>query len=359
MTARSLYFVNWWVDSLAIGGLSILTAIALLALADASDAAALTPWVFPVALLVNYPHFSATVYRLYQNPDNLREFPVTAIGLPVLLLGAVTAGLWQPELIAPYFVMLYLLWSPYHYSGQTVGLTLVYARRAGFRIGRRERLALSSFVFSAFVCGAIRMQQGGSHDGLIDLNGLLVPAFTFPPWLYWGAQVVMASGALVFCGLALSWCLRERRLLPPIVLLPAATHFIWFVPGAGLKAFWVMIPAFHSLQYLLIALFVQLKRRSEAATAEYPTPSLAAEVMRWGIANVIGGVLLFIGLPVGLVALGFPSVIAFGLVIAGVNIHHFFVDGVIWKLREPATSSALMTSLAELGGPAIPAAARA
>src|SRR5207302_3499380 len=84
MTARSLYFVNWWVDSLAIGGLSILTAIALL-LCDASDAAALTPLVFPVAVLVNYPHFSATVYRLYQNPENLREFPATAIGLPVLL----------------------------------------------------------------------------------------------------------------------------------------------------------------------------------------------------------------------------------------------------------------------------------
>ena len=214
------------------------------------------------------------MYRLYQNPENLREFPVTAIGLPVVLVGAVTAGLYQPELIAPYLVMLYLLWSPYHYSGQTVGLTLVYARRVGFRIGRRERLALSSFVFSAFVCGAVRMQQGVSHDGLIDLNGFLVPAFTFPPWLYWGAQAVMASGALLFCGFALAWCLRERRLLPPIVLLPAATHFIWFVPGAGLKAFWLIIPAFHSLQYLLIALFVQLKRRSEAATAERPTQHL-------------------------------------------------------------------------------------
>src|SRR5207237_9837948 len=70
-------------------------------------------------------------------------------------------------------------------------------------------------------------------------------------------------------------------------------------------------------------------------------------------------VLRFIGFPVGLLALGFLPVTAFGLVIAAVNIHHFFVDGVIWKLREPATSSALMTSLAELGGPAIPAGARA
>ena len=59
MTARSLYFVNRWVDSLAVGGLSILTATAPLALADASDTVVLTALVFPVALLVNYPHFSA------------------------------------------------------------------------------------------------------------------------------------------------------------------------------------------------------------------------------------------------------------------------------------------------------------
>src|SRR5205823_1465690 len=166
------------------------------------------------------------LYRLYQNPQHLREFPVTALGLPVLLFFAVIAGLSQPELIGSYLIMLYLLWSPYHYSGQTVGLTMVYARRAGFRIGRRERLALSTFVFSAFLCGFVRIQEASAHDGLVDFNGLLVPAFTFPDWLYGGAQAVMAGGGALFCGFALVWCLGERRLLPPIVLLPAATHFV-------------------------------------------------------------------------------------------------------------------------------------
>ena len=192
----------------------LLLVAAVLLFTDGSKTAALTPLILPVALVINYPHFSATLYRLYQNPANLHEFPVTAIALPLLLLGAVIAGLYQPELIAPYIIMLYLLWSPYHYSGQTIGLTMVYARRAGFAIGRRERLALSSLVFSAFVCGAVLLQAAAAHNGLIDLNGLQVPAFTFPPWLYWGAQAVMAAGALSFCYLAALWCWRERRLLP-------------------------------------------------------------------------------------------------------------------------------------------------
>src|SRR5437868_12305354 len=227
----SLYFVNVWVDTASIGGLSILTAVILALFSDASEFGVVSSAVFPLALLVNYPHFSATVYRLYQNPENLRQFPVTAIGLPVLLVGAVTAGLYQPELIAPYFVMLYLLWSPYHYSGQTVGLTMVYARRAGFRIGRRERLSLASFVFSAFLCGVWRIQSAASHDGLIDISGLAVPALPFPVWLYWGAQAVMTAGGLLVCGFALAWCLREPRLLPPLVPFPAVVQLLGFVPA--------------------------------------------------------------------------------------------------------------------------------
>jgi hypothetical protein len=42
-----------------------------------------------------------------------------------------------------------------------------------------------------------------------------------------------------------------------------------------------------------------------------------------------------------------------GILAAAVNIHHFFVDGVIWKLRDTATSSALMMNIAELAGPAV------
>lgn len=356
MPARSLYFVNWWFDTLVIGGLSILAWLGLSRFSNASDVVPMASTAFALSFVANYPHFSATVYRLYQNPGNIREFPVTAIGLPLLLIGVVFAGLWQPRLIAPYILLLYLVWSPYHYSGQTIGLTMVYARRAGFHIGQRQRLALSTFVFSAFVCGVIRAQQAAS-GGIIQLSGLSVPALTLPPWLYAGAEAMMATGALVFGSFVLAWCIEHKRLLPPIVLLPAVTHFIWFVPGAGVKSFVLIIPAFHSFQYLLIALVMQLHRRT-GAVAPMDRRRLAAEALRWALHNVLGGILLFIGLPVALIALHVPTALAFGLIVAVVNIHHFFVDGVIWKLRDSSTSTALMTSLAEMGGPAIPVPAR-
>ena len=351
MDTSSLYFVNWWTDTLIIGGLSIATWGVLLAFYHSADTQPIFWFALVLSLLVNYPHFSATVYRLYQSPDNLRQFPVTAWGVPVILVGAVAVSFWQPNVIAPYFLMLFLLWSPYHYSGQTIGLTMVYARRAGFSIGQRERMALSAFVFSAFVCGVIRFQQNGSSGGFIDFYGVSVPVFPLPDWMDAAAQAVMWTGALVFASFALIWCLAQKRLVPPVVMLPALTHFVWFVPGSSLKSFWIVVPFFHSLQYLLIALVMQLKVRIDVVGGEHSWWRIGVEARRWGSRNILGGILLFIGLPAAFSWLPLPLMTTAGILAAAVNIHHFFVDGVIWKLRDTATSSALMMTIAEFTDP--------
>src|SRR6516225_8610605 len=79
-----------------------------------------------------------------------------------------------------------------------------------------------------------------------------------------------------------------------------------------------------------------------------------AEALRWGARNITGGVLLFIGLPLCFAWLPVPFLTIAGIMAAAVNVHHFFVDGVIWKLRDNSNSSALMISIAELGSAAAP-----
>ena len=141
--------------------------------------------------------------------------------------------------------------------------------------------------------------------------------------------------------------------MPPIVLLPALTHFIWFVPGASLKSFWIVIPFFHSIQYLLIALVMQLKVKIDVVGGERSWRRIGAEARRWGSRNILGGILLFIGLPAAFSWLPLPLMTTAAILAAAVNIHHFFVDGVIWKLRDTSTSSALMMNIAELAVPAV------
>ena len=338
--APPLYFINWWIDAALVGGLSLLAWLALSVFNNRFGA----NFIFALTFLFSLPHFSATVYRLYQSPQHTRQFPVTAWGVPWILLGAMLAAFWKPTLVAPYLFLLYFIWSPYHYSGQTIGLTMIYAKRSGFHIGRAERLALTTFILATFVC-AITGIKSGAATKVFDIS---IPLPLFPAWAHAAAAAVMWTAAAVFIGCAIKWCLERKRLLPPIVLLPALTQFVWFVPGPTLLAFFAFVPMFHALQYLMVACVVQLKHRIDAPGVERSWRCVRSEALRWWFRNIAGGVLLFYGLPVIFSgAASLPFLTAVGVVAAAVNIHHFFVDGVIWKLRDGSNASALMTNVAE------------
>ena len=47
----------------------------------------------------------------------------------------------------------------------------------------------------------------------------------------------------------------------------------------------------------------------------------------------------------------FDAAVVVGVVYVAIQLHHFFVDGVIWKLRNPRNASPLMVSLRDLTGP--------
>ncbi|HEX3087299.1 MAG TPA: hypothetical protein VHQ23_01500, partial [Ilumatobacteraceae bacterium] len=119
------YFVNGPVDALLIGGASLLLygifrlRPELAASPSVASLAATLVWV------CNYPHFASTNYRLYHSRSSIAQYPLTSIVTPLVMLAAVIGCYLSPTAIAPLFVKLYLLWAPYHFSGQTLGITMV------------------------------------------------------------------------------------------------------------------------------------------------------------------------------------------------------------------------------------------
>jgi hypothetical protein len=343
-----LYFVNGPVDFALAGGASIVVFILLRMFHSGIRNEVIYTTAAALSWVVNWPHFSATSYRLYHDRTHVWQYPVTALVIPWVILAAVIGSVFSPGLVAPYFVKLYLTWSPYHFSGQTLGVTLIYARRAGFAIGRWERLALSTFIFGTFATQNARFEvnpAGASYYG-IDYPGLGLPA-----WTVTALSAAMYAGGAVFLLLAALWCLRERRWLPPVVLLPALTQYIWFIPGNGWASFQEFVPFFHSVQYLLIAWSVQLKEKLDKDHLTPGVPYVVRESARWGVLNIVGGAILFFMLPRLLAETGVELLFATGVVLAGVQLHHFFVDGVIWKLRRTTPSSPLMVNLGDMLGP--------
>lgn len=346
--APALYFVNAPVDFFFIGGASIALCV-LMALFTSSErtteiiaAAIFLNWV------INWPHFSMSTYRLYQSKSNVRQYPFTALVIPFLVVGALVLSFAYPTTVAPYFVKLFLIWSPYHFSGQTVGITLIYARRAGIKINKVERLILSSFVFGTFFLATIRSEA--SREGRWFF-GIKYPTFGVPQWLITLTEYGMWIAIALFFVVIIFWCYKKRRIVPLIVLLPAATQYVWFIQSVYMPAFQELVPMFHSLQYILIAWGIQLKEKLDIHNITPSKKYVFTETARWSAVNIAGGILLFYLLPGIGVAFGYSSALSVGLFLAAIQIHHFFVDGVIWKLKNQTVSHPLMMNVRDITQP--------
>jgi hypothetical protein len=112
------------------------------------------------------------------------------------------------------------------------------------------------------------------------------------------------------------------------------------------------VPFFHCMQYLLIAWSMQLKEKMDQQHIAPSTGYVLSESVRWYLINITGGALLFFFLPRVLARLvNLNEEFATGVTIAVVQIHHFFVDGVIWKLKRKTVASPLMVNLGDMLSP--------
>jgi hypothetical protein len=346
------YFVNAPVDFLLIGGASLITYFVFVR----DHSLASSPRVLTVAATLvwvcNYPHFASTNYRLYRTRSNVQQYPLTATVVPFLMLAAVAASFASPGAIAPLFVALYLLWSPYHFSAQTLGITLVYSRRTGFSVNELERKALAGFVFLTFIVQSARSQLAGVK--VQPFYGITsYPTLGLHSWVPDLLEVAMWVCGGVFVALMAWRAVRGRGLVPPIVLLPAIAQSAWFiglVPGANPLNFFFLVPFFHSLQYLLIAWGVQMKETLDERRAKPSRRFVLGETARWALVSFAGGYALFWALPHIGAHFGRSLAFSTAVVFAVVQVHHFFVDGVIWKLKNPRVQSPTMTTLRQLTG---------
>ncbi|MGC1367458.1 MAG: tetratricopeptide repeat protein [Candidatus Acidiferrum sp.] len=293
-----------------------------------------------LALLSNYPHFMATVYRAYHTRDEFEKYRIYTVHVALLLIMAgVVTHLWYALL--PWIFTLYICWSPWHYTGQNFGLLMMFGRRAGVSPTETERSALRLSFIASYILLMLSFNTGASGDALILSLGL--PArFTLP---------ARAALALFFVG-ASGWALvsmarrsKFRTLLPVITL--TATQFLWFLLPAVIELLSGreipqtryssgLLAVLHSTQYLWITSYYQKKEARAAGDSHWSFSGYLLTL-------IAGGIALFIPGP-WIVSRVFHADFAasFLTFTALVNIHHFILDGAIWKLRDSRIASMLL-----------------
>jgi tetratricopeptide (TPR) repeat protein len=315
----------------------------LLALAywlGASHTVGMSVAFYALALLFNYPHYMATIYRAYHTREDFTRYRIFTIHLTALVALTMALAHWFPRML-PWVFTLYLTWSPWHYTGQNFGLLMMFARRSGARPAQTERNALYMAFLASYLLLFLGFHTGHSADRLVlSLN--------LPETFTQGARAILL---LVFAGTggwALFRLIRQagwRRMAPVAVLF--STQVLWFVLPAVLELGHLaqlpqtrystgVLAVMHSAQYLWVTSFYA-RREAQGCTGA-----------AWGygpyfLALIVGGIALFVPGPWLISwALHYDYAASFLIFTALINIHHFVLDGAIWKLRDGRIAALLV-----------------
>jgi tetratricopeptide (TPR) repeat protein len=327
--------------------------------------------VLPMAtLLVSAPHYGATLLRVYDDAREWRTHGRVAIGGTLLLFALFWLGL-RSAAVGTAVVTLYLTWSPWHYSAQNYGVALLLLRKRGATPSpSAQRWLWASFVVSfglAFVSLHGNEAPAYAPDGFSGY-ALGVKTLGIPPNVRDPALVVGALAWLVCVAAAarsLGRAASLRALAPALCVV--GSQSLWFVVPALTRNFglfpnvdplgiehaqytflWVALA--HAAQYVWItAHFAEVTDRTRNVRVFY-LRALAAGSLAW-----TAPALLFA--PGALGRLPFDAGLGV-LVAALVNIHHFMLDGVIWKLRDRRVAEPLLGGAAPAASPLSPQRAR-
>jgi tetratricopeptide (TPR) repeat protein len=315
---------------------------------------------YVLALFFNYPHYMATIYRAYHRSEDFHKYRVFTVHITALVVLTLLLSHFWLRLL-PWIFTIYLTWSPWHYSGQNYGLFMMFARRAGADPDKACRRALYGAFVVSYLILFLGFHTGPSSDPLFLSLG--IPA-VIGKW----EQVGLGAAFIALSIFGLSRLARDtgwKKLTPSLTLF--SSQFLWFLLPTSIsliKGLAVpqnrystgVLAVMHSAQYLWITSYYA-RREATQNPAENNAPNWRP-LAYFGIL-VLGGIALFVPGPwLASRAFHHDFTVSFLIFTALVNIHHFILDGAIWKLRDGRIASLLLNSRESISNAATDAGGR-
>ena len=345
--ARPQSILSPVIDFLCVGGLSVIVLVPLL-LSGRSDlvliGAGAQAWI---ATVVNMPHFMASYRLVYRSRETILRHKWASIYVPAILAVYIVIAVWEAQSSPALVVILvsvssaYLAW---HYTGQVWGMMASYAYLGGQAFEKDERFLIRT---------GLRILLAW-HVMWFLYTQLQDPSRVRPFYL------AVSAGTLVAFALGVIGLAKMRRrtgALPPARALVAwLAIFVWYaVMARDPKAiFWIQIA--HALQYLAFPIRVELNRTlvgSVRSAARVGTHMAIYGVALMAISIIVAQVVP--GRAMDAVANVFgeePGRVTPVLLLMFINIHHYFTDGVIWKISNPEVRKELFAHVPRPAKPA-------
>jgi hypothetical protein len=326
-------------DALATGGASLVALALLLSLVAAPIKGQAAGTLFALGIALNWPHFIASYRMLYSSRESVLRYRAASIYFPAAL------ALYTLLAIATYathpihYHLIVLTGGVYlarHYTGQAWGMVASSAYVTGVVITPGERRLIHGSLDLMMLWHASWAAQ--QAIGLVAPS-LVGPAQQLYAQMVWVALASLVVGAAGFVRMSR----RLGHLAPARLLLPWAAIYVWYAFLAKDPTALLVVQVAHALQYLIFPLRLTANRNGGSwakAAWSFAAWVLVGAALFEGTGPVFR---LFFHLGGGD---GELPIVVQSMVISAVGIHHYFIDGALYKLRNPAVRRDLFAHLA-------------
>lgn len=346
-------------DFLCCGGLSILAVLGLFAYSAVDPGNRIFSSgvdlrdIIVLSVLINFPHFMASYRLLYRSKTQILEHSWASIYIPLILVAMIAVSLLTPsqdpenpefanggivELVTLVAAML-LAW---HYTGQAWGMTASFSYLAGIRMQTGERRLIRSGYLALMVFHLVWACLVALGDPkFLFFASVMSPQTSRLIVLYNVVTLlVVLTIPLGIAGFLRVW--HRTGIRPPIrAFTPWIAIYLWYALIYFYPKMFLCLQVFHALQYLIFPLRIEM---NQYAMRRKQQQGQVLHSLVYYISLVVIGFAVF-ALPTFTFYLGDEAYAMEALVVGFVNIHHYVIDGAIWKIRNPSVRRDLFAHL--------------
>jgi hypothetical protein len=227
----------------------------------------------------------------------------------------------------------------WHYTKQVFGCMMVYAYFDRYKFSPRQRTITKYALLSIWW---LNFAQGNVAGAQSNFSQFKYYSFDLPDILVPITSLIVAAGVLLVAYDVFWKNYKERGELPSVnMVVPFLALYVWWLPITRQYEFYFLLtPFFHSLQYLAF-----VYKMEDTRLRGLQNPEVRGTILAFGI--VLAGWLAFEFVPNEVdTALGtfnaWQMFFFFTAAMLFINIHHYFIDNVLWRFRDPEIQKYLL-----------------
>ena len=362
---RKKYLFGPVADFLMLGGCALIL-LPVLFLIPARHEGAVAATMLLLANVINHPHFAHSYQIFYRNfgrkvrgdgygRDLQLRYVFAGIVVP-LLMGAFFlygAGTGNTRLLG-YASNAMAFFVGWHYVKQGYGMLMVDAvlKRQFFSDKDKKVLLFNGYAVWIYAWLKTNLVIAERQYWGLDYYTFAVPS--------WAINLAMAAAAASSAAIAVMLINRWRKnggALPYNGVVAYIVSLYAWILFVSLNPLWLLVvPALHSLQYLAVVWRYQTNVERDQADAgkdpklKFLSPLGPMYRLRVMIFIIIGGILGALGF--WLVPMALNALVPYNKEVLGstlflfiawifINVHHYFLDNVMWRRGNPEVSKYL------------------